>query len=100
VTRDSLLTLARELGYSVEERRISTDEWEKKVDSGEMTEAFACGTAAVITPIGRVKHAHGEFAVGTGEPGPISMRLREALTSIQRGAVPDIHGWMRTLRVP
>ena len=100
VTRDSLLTLARELSYTAEERRISTDEWEKKVDSGELTEAFACGTAAVITPIGHVKHANGEFTVGNGEPGPVSMRLREALTSIQRGARPDTHGWMVALRAP
>lgn len=97
VTRDSLLTLGRELGYTVEERRISTDEWEKKVGTGEITEAFACGTAAVITPIGRVRYAGGEFAVGSGEPGPISLRLREALTAIQRGAAPDTHGWMLRL---
>jgi len=100
VTRDSLLTLARELGYTAEERRISTEEWEKKVASGEITEAFACGTAAVITPIGRVRYAGGEFAVGGGEPGPISMRLRKALTAIQRGAASDTHGWMRVLRTP
>lgn len=98
VTRDSLLTLSRELGYTAEERRISTDEWEKGVRSGEITEVFACGTAAVITPVGFVKHAGGEFTVGTGEPGPVSMRLRNALTSIQRGAVTDTHGWMHPLR--
>jgi branched-chain amino acid aminotransferase len=97
VTRDSLFTLARDLGYTAEERRISTDEWEKKVESGEISETFACGTAAVITPIGRVKHGNGEFSVGSGQPGPVTMRLREALTSIQRGATPDTHGWMRTL---
>ena len=100
ITRDTLLTLARELGYAAEERRISTDEWEKKVASGEITEAFACGTAAVITPIGRVRHAHGEFSIGGGEPGPVSMRLRNTLTSIQRGATPDTHGWMTTLHTP
>jgi branched-chain amino acid aminotransferase len=100
VTRDSLLTLARELGHTAEERRISTDEWEKKVATGEITESFACGTAAVITPIGRVRYAGGEFAVGSGEPGPVSMRLRGALTAIQRGAAPDTHGWMTVLRTP
>jgi branched-chain amino acid aminotransferase len=94
ITRDSLLTLARELGHGAEERRISTEEWEKKAESGEISEVFACGTAAVITPLGRVKHAGGEFTVGDGSPGPITMKLREALTSIQRGAAPDKHGWM------
>jgi branched-chain amino acid aminotransferase len=97
VTRDSLLTLSRELGFTAEERRVSTEEWEKGVGSGEITEVFACGTAAVITPIGWVRHAGGEFTVGTGEPGPVTMRLREALTSIQRGAVSDAHGWMHRL---
>lgn len=97
VTRDSLLTLAAELGYPAQERRISTEEWEKKVGTGELSEVFACGTAAVITPVGWVKHAQGEFTIGTGAPGPVTMRLRDALTAIQRGAVPDTHGWMRQL---
>ena len=97
ITRDSLLTLSRELGFTAEERRISTEEWEKGVGSGELTEAFACGTAAVITPIGWVRQASGEFTVGTGEPGPVTLRLRDALTSIQRGAAADTHGWMHRL---
>jgi branched-chain amino acid aminotransferase len=97
ITRDSLLTLASELGYQVEERRISTEEWEKKVESGELTEVFACGTAAVITPVGSVKHADGAFTINGGEPGAVSTRLRGALTAIQRGTAPDPHGWMTKL---
>ncbi|HEV2780760.1 MAG TPA: branched-chain amino acid aminotransferase [Actinophytocola sp.] len=97
VTRDSLLTLAAELGYGVEERRISTEEWEKSNESGELTEVFACGTAAVITPVGSVKHADGAFTINTGAAGEVTMRLRNALTAIQRGTVPDTHGWMTTL---
>ena len=71
VTRDSLLTLSRELGHPRRERRISTDEWAKKADSGELTEVFACGTAAVITPVGSVLHADGAFEIngGAGRPG-------------------------------
>lgn len=98
ITRKSLLELAAEAGYAVEERRISTDEWQKKAESGELTEVFACGTAAVITPVGRVKHAEGEFVIGGGEPGEVTMSLRKTLTGIQTGAVPDTHGWMTTLR--
>jgi branched-chain amino acid aminotransferase len=95
ITRDSLLTLARDLGYTVEERRVSTDEWEKKAESGELTEVFGCGTAAVITPVGTVRHADGEFAMsGSNE---VALRLREALTGIQRGHNPDPHGWMTKL---
>ncbi len=57
ITRDSLLALAADAGFAVEERKISTDEWREKAASGEITEVFACGTAAVITPVGRVKSA-------------------------------------------
>jgi branched-chain amino acid aminotransferase len=97
VTRASLLELAQDLGYPVEERRISTEEWEKKAVSGELTEVFACGTAAVITPVGAAKHANGGFAVSGGETGPVTLRLREALTGIQQGTAPDPHGWMLPL---
>lgn len=97
ITRDSLLTLARDLGYTAEERRISTEELEKKVASGEITEMFACGTAAVITPIGSVKYAGGGYPIADGGSGRVTMRLRNALTAIQRGTAPDTHGWMMTL---
>ncbi|SDK37329.1 branched-chain amino acid aminotransferase [Lentzea albidocapillata subsp. violacea] len=98
ITRNSLLTLASDLGLSVEERRISTDEWEKANASGELTEVFACGTAAVITPVGHVKHAGGEFDVADGGTGSVTMKLRERLTGLQHGHVADTHGWMTTLR--
>jgi branched-chain amino acid aminotransferase len=94
VTRKSLLQLASRLGYKVEERRISTDEWEKGVASGELTETFACGTAAVITPVGHVKHANGEFTIADGQPGVLTMKLREELTGIQEGTRPDPDHWM------
>jgi branched-chain amino acid aminotransferase len=97
ITRDSLLTLATDLGYPVEERRISTEEWEKSAASGELTEVFACGTAAVITPVGSVKHTEGAFSMGGGEPGPVTLKLRAALTAIQRGSIADPHGWMLKL---
>jgi branched-chain amino acid aminotransferase len=97
VTRSSLLQLARDRGYTATERRISTDEWEKKVQSGELTEVFACGTAAVVTPVGSVQFAGGSFSHGNGEPGRVTMELREALIAIQKGTARDEHGWMRTL---
>lgn len=99
VTRDSLLKLAAEMGLEVEEGRISVDEWKKGCADGSLTEVFACGTAAVITPVGAVKSAGGDWIVGDGGPGPVSMRLRKALVDIQRGAVPDTHGWMHRPRV-
>jgi branched-chain amino acid aminotransferase len=96
ITRDSLLQLAADHGYAIEERRVSTEEWEKKAETGELTEVFACGTAAVITPVGRAKHASGEFRISGGETGEVTMKLRESLTTIQRGA-SDKHNWMHKL---
>ena len=98
ITRDSLLTLATDAGFAVEERKIATEEWQKKAKSGEITEVFACGTAAVITPVGSVKYADGEFTIADGEPGDVTMALRDTLTGIQRGTFADIHGWMTKLR--
>jgi branched-chain amino acid aminotransferase len=97
VTRDSLLTLATDLGYTAEEGKVSTDEWRSGNDSGAISEVFACGTAAVITPVGSVKSAADEWTIGDGGPGPITMQLREALTGIQTGACPDTHGWLTPL---
>jgi branched-chain amino acid aminotransferase len=97
VTRDSLLTLASELGYTVEEGKVSTDEWQEGNASGAITEVFACGTAAVITPVGAVKSSSAEWNVGDGRPGLVSMQLREHLTGIQTGKLEDTHGWMHPL---
>ena len=97
VTRDSLLQVARDLGYETEERKISKFEWRDDVASGAMTEAMACGTAAVITPVGRVLSNHGEFEINGNQPGEITMAMRERLTHIQRGEYEDTHGWVHTL---
>jgi branched-chain amino acid aminotransferase len=94
ITRDSLITVARELGHTVTERRISVDEWRSGVADGSITETFACGTAAVITPVGSVKAGTGDFVIGNGEPGALTMRLREQLLDVQHGRVPDTHGWL------
>ena len=94
VTRDALLKIAVDLGYKAEEGRISTDEWRQGCADGSLTEVFACGTAAVITPVGAVKSAQASWTVADGKPGQVSMRLRQALVDIQRGAAGDPHGWM------
>ena len=93
VTRDSLLTLARDMGLTVREERYSIDQWKADAESGRLTEAFACGTAAVVTPIGSVKGVDGGFAIGGQSTGPTTMRLRSALVDIQRGNAPDPYGW-------
>lgn len=97
VTRNSLLQLAREMGIEVVEESITLEQWREAAESGAMSEAFACGTAAVITPIGTVKTTSGTFSIGGGQPGEITMQLREKLTGIQRGEVDDTHGWLQKL---
>ncbi|MFB4316904.1 branched-chain amino acid aminotransferase [Actinomadura sp. 21ATH] len=97
ITRDSMLKLAPDLGIPVEEGRISVDEWESGCASGEITEVFGCGTAAVISPVGHVKGADREWRIGDGEPGEVSMRLREELIGIQYGTRPDPYGWVHKI---
>ena len=70
------------------------DEWQKKAAAGEITEVFACGTAAVLTPVGRVKSRSAEWLIGDGTPGPVTLRLREELIAIQYGHRPDPFGWV------
>jgi branched-chain amino acid aminotransferase len=94
VTRDSLLTLAPSLGMDVEEGRISTRQWREECESGAITEVFACGTAAVISPVGAVRSRSADWQVGDGRPGPVMRRLREELLAIQYGRGPDPFGWV------
>ena len=93
VTRDSILTVAKDLGYKVEEGMLSIDQWRDGVASGEITEIFACGTAAVVSPIGAAKSAQGTWTTGNGEPGPITSEIRNHLLGIQHGTIEDKHGW-------
>jgi len=97
VTRDSLLTLARDMGLTVREEPYSIEQWKADAKSGRLTEAFACGTAAVVTPIGRVKGVDGEFTIGGQSTGPLTMRLRSALVDIQRGKAADPYGWVEEI---
>jgi branched-chain amino acid aminotransferase len=97
VTRDALLTLAPDLGIPAEEGRISVQEWQAGCASGEITEVFACGTAAVITPVGEVRGAASAWTVGDGTPGPVTERLREQLVGIQFGHQPDPYGWIHKI---
>lgn len=97
ITRKSLLQVAEDLGYKTEERRITVGEWHDGAESGRFSETLACGTAAVITPVGRVLSKHGEFVVNNNEAGEVTMRLREQLRGIQNGTVEDTHGWNHRL---
>jgi len=95
VTRDSILTLLDDAGHKIEERPVSIDEWQGGVISGEVSEVFACGTAAVVTPVGRVCWPDGEARCADGATtGPVTARLRSTLLDIQYGRSEDRHGWM------
>jgi branched-chain amino acid aminotransferase len=94
VTRDSLLQLAAEEGLTVSQEPYSLDQWRDDAASGALLESFACGTAAVVTSVGKVAGRDGEFTIGSGGPGQITQKLRSRLVSIQRGEAPDPHGWV------
>ncbi len=95
ITRDSLLQLAREEGLKVEEGKYSLDQWREDATSGRLVETFACGTAAVVTSVGKVSGRDGEFVIGSGGPGQLTAKLKNRLVSIQRGEAADTHGWIR-----
>jgi branched-chain amino acid aminotransferase len=97
ITRDSLLTLAREMNIQADEGQISVEDWQAGCAAGDITEVFACGTAAVVTPVGSVKSATQEWIVGDGAAGPVTMRLREQLLGIQTGVLTDKHKWLQRL---
>lgn len=94
ITRSSLLELAHDLGYATEERLITVDEMRESIAKGEIAEIFACGTAAVITPVGRIKAAQFDIIVNEERNGAVTMQLREALLAVQHGQALDRHGWM------
>ena len=93
ITRASILELCGKLGHDVVERQVSIDEWREGVSSGRIAEVFACGTAAVVTPVGTLKWRGGE--VGSGDrTGPVTLAMRQALVDIQYGRAEDPFGWM------
>jgi branched-chain amino acid aminotransferase len=97
ITRDSVLTLARAQGLDVREERYAIDQWRADAESGRLVEVFACGTAAVVTPVGTVKSTQGDFTIGAGGAGQMTQQIRTKLVDIQRGAAADTHGWVHRI---
>ena len=97
ITRESLIKLAREEGLTVREERYSLAQWQADATSGALTETFACGTAAVVTPVGKVTSSTDSFVIGSGGPGQITQKLRARLVAIQRGEAADPHGWVHRI---
>jgi branched-chain amino acid aminotransferase len=97
ITRDSIVTLLKDSGHEVQERKITLEEVRESIQSGQITEVFACGTAAVVTPVGLFKSREEEISIGNNEPGALTIAMREELTGIQYGTVKDRHNWMHKL---
>jgi branched-chain amino acid aminotransferase len=99
ITRDSLLRLAPDLGFTVEEDRIDIEEIVCDIQSGRISEAFAMGTGAVIAPVGRLGYAGQDHILSGGEPGPVARKLFKSLCAIQYGRAADPYGWTRKIEV-
>jgi branched-chain amino acid aminotransferase len=94
VTRDSVLTLARDLGLAAVERPLSLESLRESHRTGALTEVFGVGTAAVISPVGELAFEGGALSIGQGKVGPVASRLYEEISALQRGTRPDPHGWV------
>ena len=93
ITRDSIITLLRDHGHDVREEAYSIDQWRKDAQNGKLKEVFACGTAAVVTSVGKVCSKSGEFSIGNGGPGDLAATLRDQITQIQRCSGTDSYCW-------
>jgi branched-chain amino acid aminotransferase len=96
VTRSSLITLAKDLGYEVSEEKISIDQIAEDARSGKLTEMFGCGTAVVVSPIKRIIFDDTTIEINRGEIGAVSQNLLTNLVNLQNGTAEDPYGW----RVP
>ena len=94
ITRDSLIAMLREEGLDVREEPYSIDQWREEAENGTLLETMACGTAAVVTPVGTVASPEGEFHIGAGGIGQITAKMRERLVGVQNGRSADSHGWV------
>jgi len=95
ITRDSIIAMAKAAGMPVREELYTFEQWRADAASGKLKEAFACGTAAVISPIGKVCSASGDFTINGGAAGKVAMGLRKQLVDIQYGHAADTHNWIR-----
>ena len=94
ITRNSILTIARDWGLKVSERSLSIDELSAAQKSGELKEAFGAGTAAVISPVGHLSFQGEEWEINGGQTGPLTKRFYDEITGLQQGTVPDTRGWI------
>lgn len=99
VTRESMLQLAPDLGFTVSEDRIDVNDMLADAASGRITESFAIGTGAVVAPVGKFGFQGKEYPINGNRTGPVAQRIYDALTDIQYGRVADPYGWTRSFEV-
>lgn len=92
ITRDSIITLGRDLGYDVSEDAVNVEQMLADIESGKISEVFGCGTAAVISPVGRFGYQNRDYIINDNKVGPVVARLYEKLTNIQYRRIPDRFG--------
>ncbi len=98
ITRKSCLELLREMGIKTEERLLSVEELSAALKDGTLKEAWGCGTAAVITPIGELRYGDAHYTVTGGKIGALTQKLYDTLTGIQWGKLPDTHHWTEIVK--
>ena len=94
ITRKSCIEVLKNMGYQVSERLLSIDELIEALESGELKEAWGCGTAAVVSPIGKFRYNDKEYDVNSGEIGEVTRKLYDTLTGIQWGKIEDTYNWI------
>ena len=94
ITRKSCIEVLKNLGYTVEERLLSVDELVSAMQQGKLEEAWGCGTAAVVSPIGKLAYGDDEYTINNGEIGKVTQQLYDILTGIQWGKISDEYGWV------
>ena len=94
ITLEAIIDLLKEQGYTVEEKKIDIDEVAKGLEDGTIDEIWGCGTAAVISPVGKLCIHGKDYIINNFETGPLARKLYDTLTGIQWGTVEDTHGWI------
>ena len=97
ITRKSVIEICKDWGYEVEERLVSADELVEAAKNGELEECFGSGTAAVISPVGKLRFKDDVMVINNGEIGPVSQKLCDTITGIQGGTVEDTYNWVVVL---
>ena len=97
ITRKSCIEVLKSFGYKVNERLLSVDELIEALENGKLEEAWGCGTAAVVSPIGKLAYGDKEYVIGGGKIGEVTQKLYDVLTGIQWGKMEDTFGWVYKL---